>query len=150
MNMLNNNLLRLTLDDLNKLSSSSFVGFDRFIDRLNNFPTQDKIGGFPPYNISKYDNDKYTIELALAGYSKKDIEISVEKGVLSIVSNKTTDPTTQDGVLHKGISTRKFTREFTLAEDIVVKDAAMENGMLTIWLERVVPEDKKRLQIPIK
>ena len=99
-------------------------------------------------NIVKDGDYKFTIEMALAGYSKKDIEVEVADGVLSIKSIKETDG--KENNLYHGIANRQFTRKFTLADDIIVKDGKLEDGMLSIELERVIPEEKKPRLITIK
>ena len=104
-----------------------------------------KLPSYPPYNI-KRDGDNFTIEMALAGFSKDDIEVTVTEDILTVASNK--DNTKEDEV-YKGISNRKFTRNFSMADDIVVKSAKLKNGLLIIKLERVIPEDKKPRKINI-
>ena len=128
------------------------VGFDRTFDRLFDYVThQAESTGYPPYNIQKTEDYKFEIEMALAGFDKKDIEIEVAEGVLTVKSLKDKDTgTTDDYTLYKGISQRNFTRKFTLADDIVVKGAELKNGMLTINLERIVPEEKKPQLITVK
>ena len=128
------------------------VGFDRTFDRLFDYVThQAESTGYPPYNIQKTEDYKFEIEMALAGFDKKDIEIEVAEGVLTVKSLKDKDiGATDDYTLYKGISQRNFTRKFTLADDIVVKGADLKNGMLTIQLERIVPEEKKPQLIEIK
>ena len=128
------------------------VGFDRTFDRLFDYVThQAESTGYPPYNIQKTEDFKFEIEMALAGFDKKDINIEVAEGVLTVKSIKDKDTdTTDEYTLYKGISQRNFTRKFTLADDIVVNDAKLENGMLTIYLERIVPEEKKPRLITIK
>ena len=129
------------------------VGFDRQFDRLFDYVTHqaESTGGYPPYNIQKTEDYKFEIEMALAGFSKKDIEIEVAEGVLTVKSMKDKDTgSTDDYTLYKGISQRNFTRKFTLADDIVVKGAELKDGMLTILLERIVPEEKKPQLITIK
>jgi molecular chaperone IbpA len=128
------------------------VGFDRTFDRLFDYVThQAESTGYPPYNIQKTEDYKFEIEMALAGFDKKDIEIEVAEGVLTVKSLKDKDTnTTDDYTLYKGISQRNFTRKFTLADDIVVKGAELKNGMLTITLERIVPEEKKPQLITVK
>ena len=128
------------------------VGFDRTFDRLFDYVThQAESTGYPPYNIQKTEDYKFEIEMALAGFDKKDIEIEVAEGVLTVKSLKDKDTgATDDYTLYKGISQRNFTRKFTLADDIVVKGAKLENGMLTIELERIVPEEKKPQLIEVK
>tara|TARA_B100001248_G_scaffold242972_1_gene210901 strand:+ start:102 stop:557 length:456 start_codon:yes stop_codon:yes gene_type:complete len=128
------------------------VGFDRTFDRLFDYVThQAESTGYPPYNIQKTEDYKFEIEMALAGFDKKDIEIEVAEGVLTVKSLKDKDTgATDDYTLYKGISQRNFTRKFTLADDIVVKGAELNNGMLTINLERIVPEEKKPQLIEVK
>ena len=124
------------------------VGFDKQFDRLWDYAThQAESTGYTPYNIEKSDDYNYTIEMALAGFGKKDIEIEFAEGLLTIQSVKEKE---EKETLYKGISQRNFTRKFTLADDIVVKGAKLENGMLTIKLERIVPEEKKPQLIEVK
>ena len=124
------------------------VGFDRTFDRLFDYVThQAESTGYPPYNIEKQGDYNFTIEMALAGFGKKDIEIEFAEGLLTIQSVKEKE---EKETLYKGISQRNFTRKFTLADDIVVKGAKLENGMLTIELERIVPEEKKPQLITVK
>ena len=131
------------------LSTPYAVGFDRTFDRLFDYATHQATStGFPPYNIVKDGDYNYTIEMALAGYSKKDIEVEVADGVLSIKSIKESDG--KENSLYHGIANRQFTRKFTLADDIIVKDGKLEDGMLSIELERVIPEEKKPRLISIK
>tara|TARA_B100000242_G_C43005630_1_gene467288 strand:- start:351 stop:806 length:456 start_codon:yes stop_codon:yes gene_type:complete len=128
------------------------VGFDRTFDRLFDYVThQAESTGYPPYNIQKTEDYKFEIEMALAGFDKKDIEIEVAEGVLTVKSLRDKDTgATDDYTLYKGISQRNFTRKFTLADDIIVKGAELKNGMLTINLERIVPEEKKPQLIAVK
>ena len=128
------------------------VGFDRTFDRLFDYVThQAESTGFPPYNIQKTEDYKFEIEMAVAGFGKKDIEVEVAEGVLTVKSVKDKDTgATDEYTLYKGISQRNFTRKFTLADDIVVKGAELKDGMLTISLERIVPEEKKPQLITIK
>ena len=129
------------------------VGFDRQFDRLFDYVTHqaESTGGYPPYNIQKTEDFKFEIEMALAGFDKKDIEIEVADGALTVKSVKDKDAgATDEYTLYKGISQRNFTRKFTLADDIVVKGAKLDNGMLSIDLERIVPEEKKPQVIKIK
>ena len=128
------------------------VGFDRTFDRLFDYVThQAESTGYPPYNIQKTEDFKFEIEMALAGFDKKDINIEVAEGVLTVKSIKDKDKgTTDEYTVYKGISQRNFTRKFTLADDIVVNDAKLVNGMLTIYLERIIPEEKKPRMITVK
>ena len=125
------------------------VGFDELFDHFNNTLeyTVKQGTSYPPYNINKVDDLNYQIEMALAGFSKDDIEVEVAENLLTIKSVK---ENTQDNKnIYKGISYRKFTRGFTIADDIEVKDAKLEDGLLTIQLERVVPDEKKPKLIKI-
>ena len=125
------------------------VGFDRVFDRLVDYSHNNMAStGFPPYNIKKVGDYGYEIEMALAGFGKEDIEVEVANGVLTIRSVK--DNSDEPEVLHRGISYRKFNRRFTLADDIVVRDAKLENGLLSVELEQVVPEEMKPKLIKIK
>ena len=127
------------------------VGFDRVFDRLQDY-TQHQIQstGFPPYNIRKEGDYNFTIELALAGLTKEDLEVEVADGVLTVRTKAKKEEAEGVELLHRGISFRQFNRKWTLADDIVVNDAKMENGMLLITLERVVPEEKKPRLLKIK
>ena len=135
-------------DNFNQLTPYA-VGFDRVFDQLNTYVANTATSsGFPPYNIRKGGDYNYTIEMALAGFSKDDIEIEVAEGLLTVRSIKENDE--NDSNIYRGISYRKFNRKFTLADDIVVNDASLENGMLKIDLERIVPDAKKPRKIKIK
>lgn len=128
------------------------VGFDRVFNDLQNYvENNSQSQGFPPYNIRKEGEYNFTIEMALAGFGKKDIEIESADNTLTIRSIKENDKDTEDKYqLYRGISYRKFDRKFTLADDIVVNDAKLENGMLMVNLERIVPEEKKPRTITVK
>ena len=135
-------------DNLNQLTPYA-VGFDRVFDQLNTYARNNATStGFPPYNIRKGGDYTYAIEMALAGFSKNDIEIEVAEGLLTVRSVKEDSETNEeyDSKIYRGISYRKF----NLADDIVVNDASLENGMLKIDLERIVPDAKKPRKITIK
>ena len=135
-------------DNFNQLTPYA-VGFDRVFDQLNRYVDNNATStGFPPYNIRKEGDYNYVIEMALAGFGKKDIEVEVADGTLSVrsVKENSEDASTQ----YRGISYRRFERKFTMADDIVVNGAKLENGMLTVDLERVVPEEKKPRLISVK
>ena len=148
-----NKMVRNTLslfDNFNQLTPFA-VGFERHFNRLSDYVEHNATStGFPPYNIQKVEDFKYEIEMALAGFDKKDIEIEIADGVLTVRSVKENIDQTDEWTLHRGISYRKFNRKFTLADDIVVNDAKLENGLLTITLEQIVPEEKKPRLISIK
>ena len=132
------------------------VGFDRVFDRLNNYVVHQNHmtpTGFPPYNIRKDGDYNFVIELALAGLSKDDLEVEVADGTLTVRSVEPKHEEDDGGypeLVHRGISFRKFSRSWTLADDVVVNDAKMKDGMLTIHLEHVIPEEKKPRVIDIK
>ena len=143
--------LRSALQAFDTNTFSPFaVGFDKTFDRLWDYAAHqsDTNVGFPHYNIVQHDDYKYTIEMALAGYSKSDIDVELANGVLTIKSMKTVEES--DNKVYRGIASRNFTRKFTIADDIVVKDGALKDGMLSIELERLVPEEKKPRLIKIK
>ena len=146
--MVTSNALSL-FDNFNKLTPYA-VGFDHMFDQLGRYVTDNVTStGFPPYNIRKDGENNFVIEMALAGFNKKDIEVEVEDGTLSIRSVKE-DTSEADSEIYRGIAYRKFVRKFTLADAVVVNGAKLENGMLTIDLERVVPEEKKPRSITVK
>ena len=145
--MVNTKALSL-FDNFNQLTPYA-VGFERQFNRLNDYARhQQQSTGFPPYNIRKTDEYVHVIEMALAGFSKDDIEVEIADGVLTVRSIKENDE--DDGAVHRGISYRKFNRKFTLADDIVVNDAKLENGLLSINLEQIIPEEKKPRLIEVK
>jgi molecular chaperone IbpA len=123
-----------------------FLGFnDQFVRWESNKKTTSQ---FPPYNVKKVDEDNYIIELAVAGYSREDLEIKVEKDTLTIKSEKEKDE--KSDFLHRGIAGRNFTQHFTLGEYMIVKSASLENGLLSINIERELPEEAKPKTIKIK
>jgi len=105
--------------------------------------------GFPPYNIKKESDEKFSIELALAGYSEDDLSVEIKDGVITIKSKESEKDDVGDDTIYRGISRRKFTRTFTIADDIEVLGAHMENGMLVIPLKRIIPDHKRARDIPI-
>ena len=127
------------------------IGFDNLFDRLT--LVRGKEAGFPPYNIirtKQYDDDKLTfVELAISGYSKDDIDVTVEDGVLIIEGKSSKSPLSEKKEVHKGIASRKFKRSFSLGEYIEVRSADLKDGLLTITLEEVIPEEKKPKVIEI-
>ena len=136
------------LDNFNQLTPYA-VGFDRVFDTLNRYVDNNvNSTGFPPYNIRKEGEYSYVIEMALAGFGKEDIQVEVAESTLSIRSVK--ENAEDDSTQYRGISYRRFERKFTLADDLVVNSANLENGMLYIDIERVVPEEKKPRLIAVK
>ncbi len=132
------------------------IGFDDMFDQFENMLGNGNLAmqsNYPPYNIRKTGNDKYSIELALAGFSKKDVEVEFEDNLLTVRTkqvNKSEDKNVNGEILHKGISQRQFARSFTIADDVKVNGAELKDGLLTIACERIVPEYKKKKLIEIK
>ena len=138
----------LTTFDRNKFIPYS-IGFDNLFDRLFDIDLESS-GAYPPYNISKVDDNNYIIEMALAGFNKDDIEVELADSELTVRSKKREDSNKDINLIHQGISHRSFNRKFTLSEEILVKSAEMKNGMLIIKLEKFIPENKKPKLISIK
>jgi len=135
------------LNELLPFPYSQFsVGMDRALNQLETI-SNTNTAKYPPYNIVSKGEDNYSIEIALAGFSKEDIEVEYFDSVVSVKSKETKKDDAE--YLHKGISHRKFSKDFKLSDDIEIKSVTMENGMLFINLERVVPENKKRRLINI-
>ena len=121
------------------------IGFEDFFDRFHRLPTIN--AGFPHYNIKKAGEDKYTLEMALAGYKKSDIKVNVQEGVLSIEGSSSED---KEDFVHKGIAKRSFKRQLQLAEYVECNGAKIEDGMLKINLKHNPPEEKRAKEILIK
>ena len=132
------------------------IGFDDMFDQFENMLGNGNLAmqsNYPPYNIRKTGSDKYSIEVALAGFSKKDVEVEFEDNLLTVRTkqvNKSEDKNVNGEILHKGISQRQFARSFTIADDVKVNGAELKDGLLTIACERIVPEYKKKKLIEIK
>ena len=127
------------------------IGFDDVFDHFERvFDSDVSVVNYAPYNIVKTGPEKYDIEVALAGYSKDDIRVDYSENQLTIKSVKEDKKGEEDGVLHKGIAKRFFSRTFTIAEDVEVKDAELKDGLLKVSLKRIVPEGKEARQINIK
>ena len=127
------------------------VGFDSMFDRL--FGALDHPNashqGYPPYNIRKDGETKYFIEMAVAGFSEEDLEVELKEGILSVQSKHDENQKDETTYVHRGIAKRTFERNFTLSDDVIVKGCGLINGMLTVELEKVIPEEKKSRLIPI-
>lgn len=137
---------RFTTEHLPQLAS--WVGFDRMFGELERATERTmKTIGYPPYNVKKIDDSKYVIELACAGFGKSDIDVTMKEGQLIIKGEMKSDPNSE--YIYKGIAERAFERSFTLADSVVVKNASMVNGMLKVWLETFIPEEKRPKSIPI-
>lgn len=146
-----------TFSDLAKFDKF-FVGSEKFMAKVQEtaelMANSAANSGYPPFNLKKTDDNVYVIEMAIAGFGKNDIELTLEENKLKIAGHTTVETLTDDGInaqfLHKGISDRPFNRTFTLADNVVVNNAKMMNGMLKIWLEHIIPEDKKPKKIDIE
>jgi len=141
-----------TFSDLAKFDKF-FVGADKYFAQAQK--TADLLAntaaaaGYPPFNLKKTDENTYVVEMAVAGFGKQDIEMTLEDNKL-VINGKSSIDSDNAQFLHKGISDRAFTRTFTLADNVVVNNAAMVNGLLKIWLEHIIPEDKKPKKIEIQ
>ncbi len=139
-----------TYDKLaNVFNDPWLIGFTREFDRLNTIQKSNSKVAYPPYNVLKYSEDSYALELAVAGFDKDEIDVTVKDGSL-IISGEKLQVENEDYFLHRGIATRKFTRSFALGEFMEVEEADMSNGILSVTINRVVPEEKKPKQITIK
>ena len=127
-----------------------FEHFDHMVDHL---PHMTAANSYPPYDIVKTGSLTYDIQVALAGYSKKDISVNFEDNILKIESVKSKEEKEvedNNGVLHKGIAKRSFSKGFTIADDVEVKGAELKDGLLKVSLEKIVPDHKKARTITIK
>jgi molecular chaperone IbpA len=122
-----------------------FIGFDRMVDNWSTVASTN----YPPYNVIKHDEDNFTVEIALAGFNKSDIDVVVADGKLT-VKGESAPEDEESQFIHRGIAARKFTREWALGEYMEVNSAELKDGMLKIKLERVLPEEKKPRQIKVK
>ena len=132
------------------------IGFDDMFDQFENMLGNGGLSmqsNYPPYNIRRTGQDKYSIEVALAGFSKNDVEVELEDNLLTVRTKQVdkSENKNDDGeIIHKGISQRHFARSFTIADDVKVNGAQLKDGLLTIACERIIPEHKKRKLIEIK
>ena len=131
------------------------VGFDDMFDHFEHMMDDRFFGrsvaNFPPYNIVKTGDNTYDVELALAGFNKKDIEVEYKENLLTVKSKKQEETKDEDGnVIHRGISKRMFSKSFTIANDVEVKGAELKDGLLKVSMERIIPEHKKAKSIAIK
>ena len=124
-----------------------FIGFNRDLSRLDNLHKTNS-QSYPPYDLLKLDEDTYKLSLAIAGFTRDDISVTVDNGTL-VIKGELTDVTDAE-VVHKGIAGRKFVRSFALGEYMEVTGADLKDGMLNISIDRVVPEEKKPKTIKIK
>lgn len=126
------------------------VGFDRFNDLFESALRNESGSTYPPYNVEKHGDNEYRIVVAAAGFQEQDLELQVEKGVLTVTGGKNREGDTSSVTyLHQGIAQRAFKLSFRLADHIEVKAAGLQNGLLNIDLLRQVPEEAKPKRIPI-
>ena len=144
------------------------IGFDDMFDQFENMlgnGTLTMQSNYPPYNIRKTGKDNYAIEIALAGFNKRDVEVEFQDNLLTVrtkqvdiskmsgdevINKRKSDRTTENEIIYKGISQRQFSRSFTIADDIKIGEAQLKDGLLTISCERIIPEHKKKKLIEIK
>ena len=141
-----------TLSLFNKLRPVS-VGFDSVFDHFESLFNESPSlhTNYPPYDILKTDEHSYVIELAVAGFSKKDIAVTVENGVLTVESDREGN-TASNGqeIIHQGISKRYFKKSFSISDDVEIRGAELKDGLLRISMEKIIPESRKRKEISIK
>ena len=141
-----------TLSLFNKLRPVS-VGFDSVFDHFesmfNDSPSLHT--NYPPYDILKTDEHSYVIELAVAGFSKKDIAVTVENGVLTVESDREGNAESSgEEIIHRGISKRYFKKSFSISDDVEIRGAELKDGLLRISMEKIIPESRKRKEISIR
>jgi molecular chaperone IbpA len=140
--------------DLAKLDRY-FVGYDGMLKKMADAHTilGKSIPNYPPYNIAKIDDDKYVIEMAVAGFGKQNLDIEIANGTLTISGHTTVDDLVEEGLnlqyLYKGIADRPFSRQFNISDTIQIKNAELVNGMLKVWLENIIPDHMKPKKIDI-
>ena len=137
-----------TYDSIRKFDPF-FVGADRLwrhIDDLHR-AAETPVSKYPPYNILKQDEDRYSIEMAVAGFTEKDLDVTIEDAKLTVTGK--VEEKDEVNLLHRGIANRSFTRQFTLADTIEIEGAHLEHGMLTISLKNIIPDSKKPKKIEV-
>lgn len=144
--MTNQNTLTLRSLDIPSIHKFA-VGFDSMFDEL--LRTTAQATNYPPYNIVKHSEDKFAIELAVAGFKDGEIDVQVERNQLTVTGEQSVNLDQPVEYLHRGISSRSFTRSWTLADHVEIKGAEVANGILTITLERIIPEEQKPKKIAI-
>jgi molecular chaperone IbpA len=140
-----------TTNDLHKAFDPFTIGFGDLtttLEQIRDVASQN-VGSFPPYNIKQVSENKYVIEMAIAGFAKTDVDLTLEGNKL-IIKGSSKDETPEENYLHKGIAQRNFTRQFTLADKVEIKDAEVINGMLKVWLQNMVKTQDFVKKITIK
>lgn len=146
------NALFPQLKSLSKSLDPFTIGFDDVLNQIQELSdgVTKAVPGFPPYNIKQVKDNKYVIEMAVAGFAKTDIEVTLDGNKLIIKGNASEEDLPEDNYIFKGIATRNFTRQFTLADKVEIKDAEIVNGMLKVWLENYVKAQDAVKKIAIK
>jgi len=140
------NIRTLDLPSLHR----SAIGFDRMFEELNRTFANSKSGNYPPHNIVQQDETHFVVEVAVAGFAESEINVELADNVLTVTGEKVKhDEQPSPTYLHQGISNRNFVRDFTLADNVEVRGAVVENGILSVSLELVVPEEKKPKKIAL-
>ena len=141
-------MLNTTFDSIWRDISPFAVGFDRTFDTLELLASsRANETNYPPYNIRKVSEDQYAIELAVAGFEEKDIDIELVEESLIIKGKRPKEDS--DSLLHQGLAARDFIKKFVLSDDMVIKGAALSNGMLYVGVERIIPDEKKPRKIKL-
>ena len=141
-------MLNTTFDSIWRDISPFAVGFDRTFDTLGLLASsRAKETNYPPYNIRKISEDQYAIELAVAGFEDKDMDVELVEETLTINGNRPKE--SGEGLLHQGLAARDFVKKFVLSDDMVIKGAALSNGMLYVGIERIIPDEKKPQKIKL-
>ncbi len=135
-------MTRITSLDLQPFYRTS-IGMDRLLDRILNQIDTAATNNYPPYNIVKITDTVFELQLAVAGFRQGDLEITVKDGVLTVAGQRTEELPNGQEYMYRGIGARKFSRTWPLGEYVEVRDAAVENGILTATLEQVVPESAR-------
>ena len=129
------------------LNTGQALGFDKYFETIKSLVDSSGLSVYPPYNVRKEDDNRYVIEMAVAGFTQNEIKIEMLGSDL-VINGKMEATDDESEYIHKGIAQRAFTRKFAVADSVTVKNADLMNGMLKIWLETMIPESEKRT-IPI-
>lgn len=140
-------MTRYTTLDLPTFNRAT-VGFDRIFDEMDRMFHNSKTNSYPPYNIIKADENTYLIEIAVAGFDEDDFDIELHKGILTVRANVSASDV-ETNYIHKGIAARNFERKFTLADTVEVESVSLHQGMLTIRLVNIIPEEMQPKKIAI-
>ena len=134
------------IDPFDRVKTYS-IGFDRMFDSLTSASGYTQQTNYPPYNIIKHGTEHWSIELAVAGFKRGELDIELAEGVLTVSAN--TESNDEVEYVHRGLAKRAFTRKWTLADDVIIHDASLVDGVLSIKLERIIPDEKKPRKIEI-